>query len=172
MRRELRPISPRANPNFRAGRSSRSAPFSGGRRGLRRDGGGRGGGFVALGPAFGLALGMDPVPAGFLASVPPLLAGGALQLLAPPRNPARTEPPGLVTICAAIQALAFIPLLIVILTGRTASGLVFASASLYWAAGMAAAAGWTLWTAPRPPGAGGGSTRRGTEGEWANGAWW
>jgi MFS family permease len=97
-------------------------------------------------PAFGLALGMSPVPAGLLASVP-LLAGGALQLLAPRAIQRVRSLRGWVTICAAIQALAFVPLLIVALTGRTASGLVFASASLYWAAGMAAAAGWTPWTA-------------------------
>ena len=97
-------------------------------------------------PAFGLALGMSPVPAGLLASVP-LLAGGALQLMAPRAIQRARSLRGWVTMCAAIQAVAFVPLLVVALSGQTASGVVFASASLYWAAGMAAAAGWTPWTA-------------------------
>jgi MFS family permease len=97
-------------------------------------------------PAFGLALGMSPVPAGLLASVP-LLAGGALQLLAPRAIQRARSLRGWVVMCAAIQAVAFIPLLVLALSGRPSTGVLFASASLYWAAGMAAAAGWTPWMA-------------------------
>jgi hypothetical protein len=97
-------------------------------------------------PAFGLASGMAAVPAGLLASVP-LLAGGILQLLAPRAIQRVRSLRGWVAVCATIQALAFIPLVIVALTRTTATGLVFASASLYWAAGMAASAGWTPWMA-------------------------
>jgi hypothetical protein len=97
-------------------------------------------------PAFGLALGMSPVPAGLLASVP-LLAGGALQLLAPRAIQRARSLRGWVAVCSTVQALAFIPLLVLALTGKAATGVLFASASVYWAAGMAAAAGWTPWMA-------------------------
>src|SRR4051794_24712095 len=97
-------------------------------------------------PAFGLALGMSPVLAGLLASVP-LLAGGVLQLVAPRVIQRVRSLRRWVAVCMAVQALAFLPLLFVALSGRVATPIVFASASLYWAAGMAASAGWTPWTA-------------------------
>ena len=97
-------------------------------------------------PAFGLALGMSPVLAGLLASVP-LLAGGVLQLVAPRVIQRVRSLRGWVVVCMAAQALAFVPLVIVALTGRVATGVVFAAASLYWGAGMAGSAGWTPWTA-------------------------
>ena len=101
-------------------------------------------------PAFGLALGMSPVLAGLLTSVP-LLAGGVLQLVAPRVIQRVSSLRGWVVVCMAVQALAFVPLLIVALRGsgggRGATGVVFGAASVYWAAGMAASAGWTPWTA-------------------------
>lgn len=97
-------------------------------------------------PAFGLAIGMSPVLAGLLASVP-LLAGGVLQLLAPRVIQGWRSLRGWVVLCQVVQALSFVPLLIVALTGQVATGVVFAGASLYWAAGMAGAAGWTPWMA-------------------------
>lgn len=97
-------------------------------------------------PAFGLALGMSAVTAGLLASLP-LLAGGVLQLVAP-RAVARVRSlPGWVAWCMAVQALSFIPLIIVALTRSTSTPLVFGAVSLYWAAGNCAAAGWMPWMA-------------------------
>ncbi len=111
-------------------------------------------------PAFGLALGMSPVLAGLLASVP-LLAGGVLQLVAPRVIQRVRSLRRWVAVCMAVQAASFIPLGIVALThhlrttaarsgeaepGQIATGVVFAAASLYWGAGMAASAGWTPWT--------------------------
>jgi hypothetical protein len=46
-----------------------------------------------------------------------------------------------------VQALAFVPLMAVALSGVVATPVVFAAAALYWAAGMSASAGWTPWTA-------------------------
>ncbi len=103
-------------------------------------------------PAFGLALGMSPVLSGLLASVP-LLAGGVLQLLAPRVIQRVRSLRGWVVVCMTLQALAFVPLFVVALShrggepGPAATGVVFGSAALYWAAGMAASAGWTPWTA-------------------------
>ncbi|NVB83407.1 MAG: MFS transporter [Kofleriaceae bacterium] len=97
-------------------------------------------------PAFGLALGMSPVLAGLLSTVP-LFTGGVLQLIAP-RAIVRTRSlRGWVAACMALQALSFVPLIVVALTRTHAPALVFASASLYWGAGMAASAGWTPWMA-------------------------
>jgi MFS family permease len=97
-------------------------------------------------PAFGLAVGMSPVTAGLLASLP-LLAGGVLQLIAP-RAIARVRSlPGWVAWCMAVQAFSFIPLIIVALTRSTSAPLVFGAVSIYWAAGNCAAAGWMPWMA-------------------------
>lgn len=95
-------------------------------------------------PAFALAVGLAPVLAGLVATAP-LLAGGLLQLLAP-RAIARVRSlRGWVSACMAIQALAIAPLIVLALHGGPATPIVFASASLYQAAGMAGAAGWTPW---------------------------
>jgi MFS family permease len=95
-------------------------------------------------PAFALAIGMAPVLAGLVATVP-LLAGGLLQLLAP-RAIARTRSLSRWTAtCTALQALALVPLIVLALRGGPPAPIVFAAASLYWAAGMGAAAGWTPW---------------------------
>ena len=97
-------------------------------------------------PAFALALGMPPVLAGLVATAP-LLAGGLLQLLAP-RAIARL--PSLrrwVVGCVIVQAIAFVPLIVVALTGALETPIVFGAAALYWAAGMGASAGWNPWMA-------------------------
>jgi hypothetical protein len=95
-------------------------------------------------PAFALAAGMPPVLAGLVATVP-LFAGGILQMAAPR---AIAKAPTLrrwVVGCAVLQALAFVPLVIVAITGRWATPVVFAAASIYWAAGMGVTAGWSSW---------------------------
>jgi MFS family permease len=97
-------------------------------------------------PAFGLALGMSAVSAGLIASVP-LLAGGVLQLIAPRAIARVSSMRGWVACSMAIQALSFIPLIILALTRTTSTPLVFAAVSLYWAAGNCAAAGWMPWMA-------------------------
>ncbi|HTL33885.1 MAG TPA: MFS transporter [Kofleriaceae bacterium] len=97
-------------------------------------------------PAFGLALGMSAVSAGLIASVP-LFAGGVLQLVAPRWIARVSSMRGWIAASTAIQALAFIPLIILALTHTTSTPLVFAVVSLYWAAGNCAAAGWMPWMA-------------------------
>ncbi len=95
-------------------------------------------------PAFALAVGMRPVLAGLVATAP-LAAGGALQLLAP-RVIARTPSLRRWTVtCMVVQALAFVPMIVLALRGGHAATIVFASAAVYWAAGMGANAGWTPW---------------------------
>jgi hypothetical protein len=97
-------------------------------------------------PAFGLALGMSAVTAGLLASLP-LLVGGVLQLIAPRAIARARSLRGWVACCVALQAVSFVPLIVLALTHTTSVPLVFASVSLYWASGNCAAAGWMPWMA-------------------------
>lgn len=101
-------------------------------------------------PAFALAMGISPVLAGLVATVP-LLAGGILQLLAPRALPRVGNYRRWVVGCASAQAFAFVPLAVGAALGHAPAWLVFASASLYWAAGMAASAGWNGWMARLVP---------------------
>lgn len=95
-------------------------------------------------PAFALALGMRPVLAGLVATAP-LLAGGALQLLAPRAIVRVGSLRRWVTACMTAQAVAFVPLALAALPSAPTAPLVFGGAALYWAAGMAASAGWNPW---------------------------
>jgi MFS family permease len=125
-------------------------------RGVRRDlrlsfGDGAGYGLMAgmaevYLPAFALAIGMPPVLAGLLATTP-LLAGGLLQLLAPRAIVRQKSLRRWVVACVIVQALAFVPLLVVAMVGTLSTPIIFASAALYWAAGMGASAGWNPWMA-------------------------
>lgn len=95
-------------------------------------------------PAFVLALGLSPIAAGLIASAP-LLAGGLLQLLAPRAIGRARSLRGWIVACVVVQALAFVPLIVVALLGAPSAPIVFGAASLYWAAGMAASAAWNPW---------------------------
>ncbi len=95
-------------------------------------------------PAFGLALDMSAVAAGLLASVP-LVSGGVLQLLAPRAIQRVRSIRSWVVACSIVQALAFVPLALMALFRTHVIGAVFASAAMYWAAGMGQTAGWMPW---------------------------
>lgn len=97
-------------------------------------------------PAFALAIGLSPVAAGLVAAVP-LLAGGLLQLLAPRAIARVASMRAWVAGTMVIQALAFAPLILIAVLGIASTAIVFASAAIYWAAGMAASAAWNPWMA-------------------------
>ena len=97
-------------------------------------------------PAFALAIGMPPVLAGLLGTTP-LLAGGLLQLFAPRAIARQRSLRRWVVCCVVVQALAFVPLVAIALIGTLSTPLIFASAALYWGAGMGASAGWNPWMA-------------------------
>ncbi len=97
-------------------------------------------------PAFALAIGLSPVAAGLVAAVP-LLAGGLLQLLAPRAIARVTSMRAWVAGSMVIQAIAFVPLILVAMLGFASTAIVFAAASVYWGAGMAASAAWNPWMA-------------------------
>lgn len=102
-------------------------------------------------PAFALALGMRPSLAGLLATAP-LFAGGLLQLLAPRAIVRLRSLRRWTAGCCVVQALAFVPLVVVALRGELSISILYASAALYWAAGMGASAGWNPWMARVVPG--------------------
>jgi len=102
--------------------------------------------------AFALALGIDKVAAGLVATVP-LLVGAALQLVSP-WAVARLRSNGRwCVITAAVQAASFIPLVAAALAGHVSTVLLFAIVSVYFGAGFASGPSWTTWIdelVPRP----------------------
>lgn len=94
--------------------------------------------------AFALALGSGETTAGLVAALP-VLAGGLLQLVTPWGVHRLGSRRRWAVACATLQASAFLPLVAGALRGRLPTWLVFASAALYWACGMAAGAAWNAW---------------------------
>ena len=88
--------------------------------------------------AFVLALGLGPVVAGLVASVP-LLVGAVVQCVAPLAVRRLGGRRRFVVLCAAIQAAALVPLAWWAVAGHAAPWQLIAAASLYWSAGMASA---------------------------------
>ncbi len=100
--------------------------------------------------AFVLALGLGPLVAGLVASVP-LLIGAVLQLAAPLavwRVGGRRQ---WVILCVLVQAVSFLPLAWWGFSGRAEPWQILAAASVYWSAGMAASPAWTSWMAALVP---------------------
>jgi MFS family permease len=102
-------------------------------------------------PAFVLALSASPLASGLTASVP-LVVGALLQMAAPCAVRRLGSYRRWVVLCAALQALVFLPLLAAALRGAMSVPLLFAIISLYWATGMAAGATWNTWVGTLVPG--------------------
>jgi len=100
--------------------------------------------------AFVLALGASDEAGGLISSIP-LLVGAVLQLTAPALARRAGSPRRWVTICAAVQALAFAPLIIGAISGAMPLMLVFAAVSIYWAAALGAGPTWSTWVAASFP---------------------
>jgi MFS family permease len=95
-------------------------------------------------PAFALALGLGDVVSGLVSTLP-LLAGAAMQLSAPRIIARLGSRRRWVVLCASVQALAFVPLIIAALVGAMPALALFAVAAVYWAAGLAAGPAWNTW---------------------------
>jgi len=94
--------------------------------------------------AFVLALGLGDALSGLVASIPQL--GGALLQLATPAAVRRLRSHRRwVIVCAAVQGLSFLPLVIGAIVGRLPAAAVFLIATIYWASGMGAGAAWNAW---------------------------
>jgi len=102
-------------------------------------------------PAFALALGLGPIVAGMLATVP-LLIGATVQLAAPLLVPRVGGNRRWVILCVSVQAASFLPFVWWAMRGRAEAWQLLAAASVYWSAGMASVPAWVAWTAGLVPG--------------------
>jgi MFS family permease len=94
--------------------------------------------------AFALATGASDVLAGLLSALP-MVAGGALQLVAPSAMHRASSYRSWIVMWAGLQAASFLPLVIAALVGAAPPLLLFACAGLYWGAGLATAPAWNAW---------------------------
>jgi MFS family permease len=95
-------------------------------------------------PAFALALGLGPVAAGMVASVP-VLFGAVVQLVTPLGVARLGTNRGWCVACTTVQALSFVPLAIWALRGSASLVELLLAASVYWSAGMAGTPAWNAW---------------------------
>lgn len=95
-------------------------------------------------PAFALALGMGEMISGLMATVP-MLAGSVLQLISPRGVTWCGSIRRWVVLCATLQALSFVPLVIAAALGQIPVVLLFAVAAVYWGAGLGTGAAWNTW---------------------------
>jgi len=101
-------------------------------------------------PAFALALGHGDVTAGLVATVP-MLAGALLQLASPAAVGILDSHRRWIVLCAALQALCFVPLIVSALAHEIDLVLLFAVSSLYWGLGMSTGPAWTTWASSLVP---------------------
>lgn len=101
-------------------------------------------------PAFALALGLGPVSAGMVASLP-ILAGAVIQLAAPLAVARVGSNRRWVIACTTVQAACFVPFIWWALRGEARLWQLLVAAAAYWSAGMAAAPAWTAWMASLVP---------------------
>lgn len=102
--------------------------------------------------AFALALGMGEIAAGLISSLP-LLAGAMLQLASPAAVRILRSHRRWVVLCALVQAMSFVPMVIGALAGSIPALLLYLAVTLYWGAGMATGPAWNFWAGtlvPRP----------------------
>jgi MFS family permease len=95
-------------------------------------------------PAFVLAIGMGQVTSGLISTIP-LLIGSLLQLVSPWAIAWLNSHRRWVMLCAIVQSLAFVPLIIGAIVGSMPVWLVFAIASVYWAASLGCGPAWNTW---------------------------
>lgn len=102
--------------------------------------------------AFALAIGMTEVQVGLIGPIP-LLIGAILQLLTPSGVRLLNSHKQWVILGTALQAAAFLPLMLMAWQGAGAAWLVFLSAGLYWGANLATGPAWNTWigtVVPKP----------------------
>jgi hypothetical protein len=95
-------------------------------------------------PAFAVAVGLGPVAAGLIATVP-MLVGATLQLLAPTIVARIGSNRRWVVGCTALQAASYAPLVWYAVRGHIEFWELFLAACGYWSAGMASLGAWMVW---------------------------
>ena len=101
-------------------------------------------------PAFALALGHGDVTAGLIATVP-MLAGALIQLASPAAVGVLDSHRRWIVLCAGLQALCFVPLVIAALAYQMDLALLFLVASVYWGLGLSIMPAWTTWASSLVP---------------------
>jgi hypothetical protein len=94
--------------------------------------------------AFVLAIGMGEVFAALIATVPQL-TGSLLQLVSPFAIRHLRSHKLWVVVCAGLQGLCFLPLLVAAWSGSISQPAVFLVASLYWATSLGTGPAWNTW---------------------------
>lgn len=94
--------------------------------------------------AFALALGLGEISAGLISSLP-MLAGGILQLVSLRAVQWFGSEKRWVVLCAGIQALAFVPMIVAAFVGSISLPSMLVIASLYWGSGLASGPAWNTW---------------------------
>lgn len=100
--------------------------------------------------AFALACGHGEAAAGLLVAAP-MVAGAALQLAAPALAQRMGSLKRWVLLCAALQALTFIPLALGAWSGGLSLTALFALAAAYWAFGLGTGPAWNAWVTDLVP---------------------
>jgi MFS family permease len=100
---------------------------------------------------FALAIGLSEVAAGLVATVP-LALGALLQLVTPWGVRRLGSIRRWVWMCAAVQAMSLLPLVIGAFLGGMPWWVLYATTCLYWAAGYATAPPWQAWFTSLVPG--------------------
>jgi MFS family permease len=95
-------------------------------------------------PAFALALGMGELVSSLMATVP-ILAGAVLQLVSARGVSWCGSTRRWVVLCAMLQAISFVPLVIAAAIGTMPVVVLFAVAAVYWGAGLSTGAAWNAW---------------------------
>jgi len=101
-------------------------------------------------PAFALAVGLGEVVAGLVATLP-MLAGAVLQLVTPFAVRTLGSYRRWIVICARLQALSFIPLIIGAALGELSLLWVGVATVGYWGFGMSTGPAWNAWVTSLVP---------------------
>ncbi len=101
-------------------------------------------------PAFVIAIGLGEVNSGLITTLP-LLVGALIQLAAPMIISYFRSYRRWAVLCASLQALAFVPLMIGALVGFLPASAVFMVAALYWGTSMSLSAAWNSWIGATTP---------------------
>jgi MFS family permease len=101
-------------------------------------------------PAFVLALTSSQLACGLVSSIP-ILVGSVLQLISPYAVRRIGSYRRWVVLCAAVQAVGFLPLALAATASDAPVLPVFALAALYWGAGMGGGPAWNVWVGTLVP---------------------
>jgi hypothetical protein len=101
-------------------------------------------------PAFALAVGLGEVVAGLVATVP-MLAGACLQMVTPAAVRHLGSYRRWVVLCARLQALSFVPLIVGAAMGKVGLLWVAVATVAYWAFGMSTSPAWNAWVTSLVP---------------------